>query len=227
MKLIGFALADRRSPFRSIAAAQHEQHAAAGDKLGTVNFETSCQPATRADFNRGMALLHSFEFGPAIDSFNKVLGADPELRDRLLGHCVEPLEQSVRRHQGRAAARSWTARPRRRDWRRARRRRAKRRISPPSISSTPTRRPSRIAIARSRTRRRWRPCSASIATISKRVFSTRSRSIKRRCRPTRPTRCSCRRRKSSSRSGRSSRIIRASRTTSFIPSTFRCWRRRR
>jgi hypothetical protein len=59
----------------AFAAAQHDH--GGGDKLGTVNFETSCQPATRADFNRGIALLHSFEFGPAIDMFDKVLAADP------------------------------------------------------------------------------------------------------------------------------------------------------
>jgi hypothetical protein len=41
----------------AVAAAQHEH---APDKLGTVDFKTSCQPATSADFNRGMALLHSF-----------------------------------------------------------------------------------------------------------------------------------------------------------------------
>jgi len=76
MKLVGFALAIIIA-VPHIAAAQHEQHAAAGDKLGTVDFETSCLPATRGDFNRGMALMHSFEFGPAIDMFNKVLGADP------------------------------------------------------------------------------------------------------------------------------------------------------
>jgi Tfp pilus assembly protein PilF len=58
----------------AIAAAQHEH---APDKLGTVDFQTSCQPATRADFNRGMALMHSFEFGPARDEFDKVLKADP------------------------------------------------------------------------------------------------------------------------------------------------------
>jgi hypothetical protein len=76
MKLIGFALAIAIS-VPSAAAGQHEQHGASGDKLGTVNFETSCLPATRPDFSRAMALLHSFEFGPAIDSFNKVLGTDP------------------------------------------------------------------------------------------------------------------------------------------------------
>ena len=73
MKLAGFALAVAVS-LPSLAIAQHD-HAAEG-KLGTVNFETSCQPATRAEFNRGMALLHSFEFGPAIDAFNKVLSLD-------------------------------------------------------------------------------------------------------------------------------------------------------
>jgi tetratricopeptide (TPR) repeat protein len=75
MKLFSFALAVTLF-VPAVATAQHEQHAA-GDKLGTVNFETSCQPPTRPDFSRAMALLHSFEFGPAIDSFNKVLGADP------------------------------------------------------------------------------------------------------------------------------------------------------
>jgi hypothetical protein len=57
-----------------LAAAQHD-HAGA-EKLGTVNFETSCLASTRPDFSRAMALLHSFEFGPAIDAFNKVLAAD-------------------------------------------------------------------------------------------------------------------------------------------------------
>ena len=76
MKLIGFALAIVIN-VPSIAAGQHEQHGASNDKLGTVSFETSCLPATRPDFSRAMALLHSFEFGPAVDSFNKVLGTDP------------------------------------------------------------------------------------------------------------------------------------------------------
>src|SRR5687767_15170477 len=58
-----------------LAAAQHEQHGH-GDKLGTVNFETSCKRETQADFNRAVALLHSFEFRPALESFTKVLAAD-------------------------------------------------------------------------------------------------------------------------------------------------------
>ena len=50
----------------SFAVAQHEGHAAAaGEKLGTVHFETSCAPSVAADFDRGVALLHSFEFRAA------------------------------------------------------------------------------------------------------------------------------------------------------------------
>src|SRR5688572_13743211 len=60
-----------------LAFAQHEQHGAGAEKLGTVNFETSCKAETRADFNRAVALLHSFEFRPASETFTKVLAADP------------------------------------------------------------------------------------------------------------------------------------------------------
>ncbi len=58
-------------------AAQHDDHAAAaGEKLGTVHFETSCAPAVAADLDRGVALLHSFEFRAAIESFDRVLASD-------------------------------------------------------------------------------------------------------------------------------------------------------
>jgi tetratricopeptide (TPR) repeat protein len=57
--------------------AQHEHGAGSGDKLGTVAFETSCAPAVRDGFNRAVALLHSFEYGPATATFNKVLERDP------------------------------------------------------------------------------------------------------------------------------------------------------
>jgi tetratricopeptide (TPR) repeat protein len=61
----------------AFVAAQHEEHTGAvPEKLGTVHFETSCAPAVAAEFDRGVALLHSFEFRPAIDSFNRVLATD-------------------------------------------------------------------------------------------------------------------------------------------------------
>lgn len=45
-------------------------------KLGTVHFRTSCRPAVAEEFNHAVALLHSFEFGPAIKGFEAVLGGD-------------------------------------------------------------------------------------------------------------------------------------------------------
>ena len=75
MKHIAFALTITLTiPWT--AAAQHEQHGAAGEKLGTVHFETSCNVATRGDFDRAVALLHSFEYRPAMETFTKVLATD-------------------------------------------------------------------------------------------------------------------------------------------------------
>ena len=48
--------------------AQDHQHPA-GERLGTVHFQTSCAPPAQQKFDRAMALLHSFEFGPAIEGF--------------------------------------------------------------------------------------------------------------------------------------------------------------
>jgi tetratricopeptide (TPR) repeat protein len=60
----------------SLPHAQDHQHAA-GEQLGTVHFETSCAAPAREPFDRAVALLHSFEFGTAIDGFSSVLAADP------------------------------------------------------------------------------------------------------------------------------------------------------
>ena len=46
-------------------------------RLGTVHFETSCSPGTQRTFEHAVALLHSFEFGPATTAFRAVLAADP------------------------------------------------------------------------------------------------------------------------------------------------------
>src|SRR5688500_6147103 len=59
----------------SVASSQDHTHPQ-GEQLGTVRFETSCSPAVRPQFERGIALLHSFEFGASIRAFNDVLAAD-------------------------------------------------------------------------------------------------------------------------------------------------------
>jgi hypothetical protein len=52
---------------------QHEN----GEKLGEVHFATSCNGSVQSDFDRAVALLHSFQFSRAIEGFNAVLREDP------------------------------------------------------------------------------------------------------------------------------------------------------
>jgi hypothetical protein len=59
------------------ASAQHQHAGAPPERLGKVHFETSCSPAVAAEFDRGLALLHSFWFRAATESFNRVSTADP------------------------------------------------------------------------------------------------------------------------------------------------------
>ena len=55
--------------------AQEHQHGN-GEKLGAVHFATSCNEVAQKEFNRAVALLHSFQFSRAIEGFNAVLGQD-------------------------------------------------------------------------------------------------------------------------------------------------------
>jgi tetratricopeptide (TPR) repeat protein len=55
--------------------AQEHQHAN-GERLGTAHFATSCNGAAQKEFDRAIALLHSFQFSRAIQRFNAVLGED-------------------------------------------------------------------------------------------------------------------------------------------------------
>jgi hypothetical protein len=55
---------------------QEHQHGN-GEKLGAVHFATSCNEVAQKEFNRAVALLHSFQFSRAIEGFNAVLGEDP------------------------------------------------------------------------------------------------------------------------------------------------------
>ena len=59
--------------------AQHDHAAAGAGEVGSdsVSFITSCAPALRQDFNRAVALLHSFWFAQAIAAFDAVAAKDP------------------------------------------------------------------------------------------------------------------------------------------------------
>src|ERR1041384_518169 len=47
------------------------------DKVGTVRFPTSCAPAVQGQFERAVALLHSFWYEEAVKEFTAVTASDP------------------------------------------------------------------------------------------------------------------------------------------------------
>ncbi|MGH9146385.1 MAG: hypothetical protein ACRD1Q_06725, partial [Vicinamibacterales bacterium] len=59
------------------AAQEQHDHSAPSGRLGTVHFVTSCNTTVSKDFDRAVAMLHSFWFSAAIDAFNVVSKADP------------------------------------------------------------------------------------------------------------------------------------------------------
>jgi hypothetical protein len=65
-----------RIPFIATAVFLSLPAGAQTEQLGTVHFATSCSPKVTQEFDRGVALLHSFEFGSSIRSFNQVLATD-------------------------------------------------------------------------------------------------------------------------------------------------------
>jgi len=61
------------------------------EKLGTVNFSTSCNAAAQQEFSRAVALLHSFWFSQAIKGFEAALQADPSCGIAYWGGAVARL----------------------------------------------------------------------------------------------------------------------------------------
>ncbi|MCU1220948.1 MAG: hypothetical protein JWN42_2145 [Candidatus Angelobacter sp.] len=61
---------------RGLVCAQTHDHTSP-ENLGKVNFSTSCSSATQPQFNRAVALMHSFQFARAIEAFNVILVSDP------------------------------------------------------------------------------------------------------------------------------------------------------
>jgi hypothetical protein len=53
------------------------------EKLGTVRFPTSCSPAVQPQFERAVALLHSFWFSEGLKAFDAIAQADPAAQWRI------------------------------------------------------------------------------------------------------------------------------------------------
>jgi Tfp pilus assembly protein PilF len=60
-----------------LASAQETHNHSAPEKLGKVSFPVSCSPAVQDQFNRGVALLHSFAYSDAEKAFHTVAEQDP------------------------------------------------------------------------------------------------------------------------------------------------------
>ena len=62
----------------ALSAAQEKHNHPAPEKLGTVSFPTSCKPEIQQEFNRAVALLHSFAYKSAEEAFQSVAWQDPQ-----------------------------------------------------------------------------------------------------------------------------------------------------
>jgi tetratricopeptide (TPR) repeat protein len=81
------------------AGAQHHE-------LGRVSFPTSCNPAVQADFETGVAMLHSYWFNYAGKQFRGVLEKDPTCAMAYWGIALDLLGNTLSSPPPAAAARS-------------------------------------------------------------------------------------------------------------------------
>jgi len=65
------------------------------EKLGKVSFPTSCDPNVQAEFERGVAMLHSYWFNYAGRTFEDVLQKDPGCAMAYWGIAVDLLSNTL------------------------------------------------------------------------------------------------------------------------------------
>ncbi len=61
-----------------VLVAQENHEHGTPEKLGKVSFPVSCSPAAQSQFDRGVALLHSFAYNAARSAFQDVASQDPQ-----------------------------------------------------------------------------------------------------------------------------------------------------
>src|SRR5664279_1238560 len=74
-------------------ADAHSAQVPAQEKLGTVNFPTSCAASQQAAITRGVALLHSFWYDKAEQQFKDVIVADPTCAIAYWGEAMSTWHQ--------------------------------------------------------------------------------------------------------------------------------------
>src|SRR5438876_6278826 len=75
---LGASLAVLLSPLTSSAQDMSQHKHEMGEKLGRVNFSVSCNSEAQQQFNRAVALLHSFWYEEAAKGFVEVTKTDPK-----------------------------------------------------------------------------------------------------------------------------------------------------
>jgi tetratricopeptide (TPR) repeat protein len=79
-----------------------------GERLGQVSFAVSCAPAVRAQFSRGVALLHDFWYEEARPQFEKIAKADPACAMAHWGIAMSVFHQIWDRPDEKTMALGWT-----------------------------------------------------------------------------------------------------------------------
>jgi hypothetical protein len=64
--------------FVPLTFSQEHHHNLTEQEIGSVHFPTSCQPELASSFNRAVALLHSFQYEQARQSFTEIAVRDPQ-----------------------------------------------------------------------------------------------------------------------------------------------------
>ncbi len=90
------------------AAASGIAQAYPGERLGQVSFAVSCAPAVRAQFSRGVALLHDFWYEEARPQFEQIAKADPACAMAHWGIAMSVFHQIWDRPDEKAVALGWT-----------------------------------------------------------------------------------------------------------------------
>src|SRR5437870_10850448 len=65
------------------------------EKLGTLSFPTSCDPKVQAEFERGVAMIHSYWFTIARRTFEGILRQDPSCAMAHWGVAMDILGNSL------------------------------------------------------------------------------------------------------------------------------------
>jgi tetratricopeptide (TPR) repeat protein len=71
----------------------HHQEGSTPSAIGRVAFETSCSPRAQVEFEKGIALLHSFWYEEATKEFDAASAADPACAMAHWGHAMSLFHQ--------------------------------------------------------------------------------------------------------------------------------------